>query len=251
MAMISAAIITFNEERNIGRCIDSLQGVADEIIVVDSYSTDDTEAICKERGVTFVQHKFEGHIEQKNYAVTQTNYEYILSLDADEALSDTLKASILHEKNTMQQDVYAMNRLTNYCGQWIKHGGWYPDTKIRLFKKGSGTWGGVNPHDKILVQPGSHMGKLKGDLLHFSFYTVAQHKEQARKFASIAAHAMHKQGRKAGWWSIFIHPPAKFIRNYFLKAGFLDGYNGLRICLISSLTTYRKYKMLYALSKEA
>ena len=123
---ISAVIITLNEERNIGRCLDSLQGVADEIVVVDSYSSDRTEEICRSHGARFIQHRFAGHIEQKNWAILQASHPYVLSLDADEALSYELTSSILEVKGNWTHDAYYFNRLTSYCGKWIRHTTWYP-----------------------------------------------------------------------------------------------------------------------------
>ena len=140
MIKLSSVIITFNEERNIGRCIESLAGIADEIVVVDSGSTDDTEAICRSFGVKFIEHTFEGYGEQKNFAVSHCSFEYILSLDADEALSIELKESISALKNKWDKDGYSFNRLTNYCGKWVHYCGWYPDSKLRLFKKNKGKW---------------------------------------------------------------------------------------------------------------
>src|SRR3954465_7519353 len=148
MLPLSAVIITFNEEKNIARCLDSLIGIVDDVVVIDSFSTDKTEEICKSKGVRFIQHVFEGHIQQKNWAITQAKFPHILSLDADEALDETLKQSILLLKNNWQKDGYYMNRLTNYCGKWIRHCGWYPDKKLRLWDSRKGHWTGTNPHDK-------------------------------------------------------------------------------------------------------
>src|ERR1041385_5289202 len=129
---LSVVIITYNEEKNIVRCLDSIREIADDIVVVDSFSTDKTEMICKEKGVRFIQHKFEGHIEQKNWAITQAKFPFVLSLDADEAPDEELKKEILKVKADANYDGYKMNRLTNYCGKWIRHCGWYPDTKLRI-----------------------------------------------------------------------------------------------------------------------
>ncbi len=148
---ISAVIITFNEERNIGRCLESLVGVADEIVVVDSYSTDRTEEICKSFDAKFIRHRFFGHIEQKNWAILQASSPYILSLDADETLSDELRKSILQVKKDWTHDGYNFNRLTNYCGKWIRHTSWYPARKLRLWDSRKGHWGGYNPHDRFLL----------------------------------------------------------------------------------------------------
>lgn len=249
MIQLSAVIITYNEEHNIGRCLDSLIGVADEIVVVDSFSTDRTEAICRQyTGIRFLQHPFGGHIEQKNYALQQTAFPYILALDADEALGAALKKAILDTKKDWQRDGYTMNRLTNYCGQWIWHSGWYPDQKLRLWRKEKGQWGGTNPHDKVEMQVGSTVAHLPGDLLHYSYYTVQEHVERAEKYAVIAAEAMRQQGKGATWLNVLFSPALKFLRNYVLKGGFLDGQLGYTICRLSALETYWKYRLLRNLS---
>lgn len=246
---ISAVVITFNEERNILRCIDSLMEVADEIIIVDSFSTDKTESICKTKNVRFIQNKFEGHIEQKNFAMTKAKYDHILSLDADEALSLDLRGSILSVKQNWVMDGYEMNRLTNYCGQWIKHCGWYPDKKLRLFKKSKGKWGGRNPHDKLIMEKGSTIGFVYGDLLHYSFYTIEEHKKQIEYFTTVAANTLHKEGKKSNWLKIFIHPIAQFLKGYFIKRGFLDGTYGFIICRLSAYANYLKYTKLLKLHR--
>ncbi|MCA0238639.1 MAG: glycosyltransferase family 2 protein [Bacteroidetes bacterium] len=244
MPPISAVIITFNEERNIARCLESLAGVADEIVVLDSFSSDGTEQICRTYGVRFEQHAFDGHIEQKNRALGLATHPLVLSLDADEALSERLRQSILGVKKSPGFDAFMMNRRTNYCGQWIAHSGWYPDRKLRLFDKRLGHWGGTNPHDKVEMNVGTSIARLDGDLLHYSYYTVEEHLERARKYAVIAARAMHQQGKRGAWWRMWFSPVFKFIRNYILKAGFLDGRAGWTICRISALETYWKYREL-------
>ena len=157
---LSAVIITYNEEEHLEKCLASLGDVCDEIIVVDSFSTDNTEEICRHYNVTFIQHKFEGYIEQKNFAIQQATHNYILSLDGDEALSDELKESILGIKAHWDHDGFYSSRLNNYCGQWIKHSDWYPDKKLRLFKKGSGKWKGINPHDSYRLKNGKKIQKI-------------------------------------------------------------------------------------------
>src|ERR1044072_6613958 len=141
---LSVVIITFNEERNIGRCLDAVREIADDVVVVDSFSTDKTELICREKGARFVQHRFDGHIEQKNWVVTQAKFTHILSLDEDEAPDEELKNEILKAKADWKFDGYEMNRLTNYCGKWIRHCGWHPDTKFRFWDSRKGEWGGIN-----------------------------------------------------------------------------------------------------------
>lgn len=244
MPQISVVIITFNEEKNIARCLDSVKEVADDIVIVDSFSTDRTEAICKERGARFVQHKFEGHIEQKNWAITQAKYPYVLSLDADEALDETLKKSIIEVKSSWTCDGYTMNRLTNYCGQWIKHCGWYPDTKLRLWDSRKGSWGGINPHDKYEMDKDAKIDHLKGDILHYSYYTLDDHYKQVNYFTDISSKALYRMGKNASWGKLVISPVIKFVRDYFIKLGILDGYYGFVISRISAYATYLKYKKL-------
>lgn len=246
---ISAVIITYNEERNIGRCLDSLSGAADDIVVVDSYSTDRTETICREKGARFVQHPFEGHIEQKNYALICARHDYVLSLDADEALSDTLRDSILALKSGDALPPGAMNRLTNYCGRWIRHSGWYPDRKLRLFDRRLGHWGGTNPHDRVVLTAAVQPVFLKGDLLHYSYYTVEEHYARARKYADIAARAMYARGKRGAWWRMWLSPVVKFVRNYVLRLGVLDGRAGWTICRIAALETHWKYRQLRVLER--
>jgi glycosyltransferase involved in cell wall biosynthesis len=246
--MISATIITYNEERNIQRCLDSLLGIADEIVVIDSFSTDKTQEICLKYGVKFIQNAFAGHIEQKNFAIAQTEFDWILSLDADESLSDTLRQSLLDVKKQAEFSAYTMNRLTNYAGKWIYHCGWYPDRKLRLFDKKTAKWGGTNPHDKIELSPTNlPIFHLKGDLLHYSYYTVEEHYEKSKKYAQIAANALFLKGRKSSLFLIVFSPIFKFIRDFFFKLGFLDGSIGFKICYISALVNFWKYKTLHNL----
>ncbi len=250
MEKISAVIITLNEEKNIQRCIDSLQGVADEIVVVDSFSTDKTKEICLINKVKFVEHKFEGHIEQKNWAITHASYQKVLSMDADEALSDELKQEILKVKSNWTHDGYSFNRLTNYCGQWIKHCGWYPDTKLRLWDSAKGSWGGENPHDKYELKEGSTIKHLKGDLLHYSYYSIKQHVAQINSFTEIGALQAFKKAKRTNLLSTIIKSIWKFKRDYFFKLGFLDGYYGFVICYLSAQATFIKYLKLRELNKK-
>jgi len=246
---LSVIIITFNEDKNIGRCLDSITGIADEIIVVDSFSKDATEQICKSKGVKFVQHAFEGHIEQKNYAASLSSFTHILSLDADEALDDTLKKSILEVKANWKCDAYEMNRLTNYCGSWIKHCGWYPDRKLRLFDKTKGKWGGTNPHDRYEIQKGASTGYLKGDILHYSYYTIEDHYKQIEYFTNISSKEAFQKGKHAPLIKVYMSPMLKFIQSYIIKLGFLEGSAGWTICRLSAWASYMKYKKLRALYK--
>ena len=244
MNKLSAVIITYNEERNIKRCLDSLTSVADEIVVVDSYSTDKTKEICMQYPVRFIEHEFEGYIEQKNWARLQATYDLVLSLDADEALDETLKQSILKVKENTDADGYTMNRLTNYCGTWVRHSGWYPDKKLRLWFKDKGQWTGLNPHDKFEMVEGAVIKHLKGNILHYSYYTLEDHYKQIEKFTTILADSMYKQNIKSSTLKIMYKSAFKFFRDYIIKLGFLDGKAGWLIAKNSAYATYLKYYKL-------
>lgn len=238
---LSCVIITYNEEKNIERCIVSVKEVVDEIVVVDSFSEDHTKEICTKLGVKFIQHNYASMIEQKNYAASQAKYPNILSLDADEALSEDLKKSILEVKQNWKADGFYFNRLTNYCGEWIRHCGWYPDQKLRLWDIRMGKFGGINPHDKVEMNENAKIQFINGDLLHYSYYTISEHISQVNKFTEIGAQEAINAGKNSNLLKIFFNPIWKFFRDYFLKLGFLDGYYGFVICTISAHATFIKY----------
>ncbi len=249
MIKISAVIITYNEEEHLHKCLTSLIDIVDEIIVVDSLSTDRTKEICKYFNTKFIQQKFLGYIEQKNFALKHTSYQYILALDGDEALSEELKKSILDVKKNWVFDGYYCNRLNNYCGQWIKHSDWYPDRKLRLFKKDAGDWKGINPHDKFVLNDQKNVGKLKGNLLHWIYRDYKEHNEKVERFSTIAAKAYFDEGVKSSLWKIIYRPVWAFFKAYFLRLGFLDGLNGFIICVQTYNVTFLKYIKLYELQK--
>ncbi len=195
MVKLSVVIITFNEERDIERCIKSVKNLADDLVIVDSFSTDKTEEICKKYDLRFIQHKFSGHIQQKNWAITQAKYSHILSLDADEALSEELTKSIKKAKDNWEFDAYYFNRLNNYCGKWIKHTSMYPDRKLRLWDSRKGSWGGINPHDKFILNKNATSKFLKGDLLHYVFYSFEEHVKKNDYFSTIAAKELFYERR--------------------------------------------------------
>lgn len=251
MEKLSVVILTFNEARNIRRCIESILKIADEIIIVDSLSKDDTKAICNEYNVKFYEHPFEGYIEQKNYATRLASNNLILSMDADEALSEKLVESISAVKQKRDRDGYTMNRLTNYCGKWIYHSGWYPDIKLRLIDRRSGKWGGVNPHDRFEMNQGGTISHMDGDLFHYSYYTFQEHRNQIVKFAEISAKAHYANGVRSGKIKIFYKPIARFLRCYIVKAGFLDGTEGWTIARMTAWASYLRYTQLYRLHQKS
>ncbi len=250
MVKLSVVIITLNEEKNIGRCLESVKSIADDIVVVDSGSTDNTIEICRRFNARVIQHPFEGHIQQKNWAVSQANYPHILSLDADEALSEQLCDSILSVKKNWKRDGYKFNRLTNYCGKWIRHGSWYPSKKLRLWDSRKGKWKGENPHDKFIMEKGSRTKHLKGDLLHYSYYSIEAHIEQTNYFSDILADTMYQSRKRVNFFIILAHPLWRFFRDFFIKFGFLDGFTGLIITVNSSHETFLKYIKLRNLYRD-
>lgn len=243
MPLLSVVIITLNEERNIGRCLESIQGIADDIVVVDSFSSDQTENICKKYSLNFIQRKWEGYSSTKNFANTQAKHDWILSLDADEALSDELKRSILELKKKEVFATCTFNRLTNYCGSWIKHCGWYPDKKLRIFDRRITSWKGDIHEELVHNKPVSTI-HLAGDCLHYSYYTVEEHYKQADKFSTLSAANMFAKGKSSSGFQANVRAAAKFLRNYIFKLGFLDGGKGYVVCRITAYETWQKYHKL-------
>lgn len=249
MIKLSGVIITFNEEGNIEKCLQSLVNVVDEIIVVDSFSTDNTKLICLNYNVTLIEQKFLGYIEQKNFALTQASNDFIVSLDGDEALSDELQKSIIQLKSNWQLDGYYCNRFNNFCGQWIKHSDWYPNKKLRVFDRRVSKWKGINPHDEIVLKDNRKIGKLKGDILHWTYQSYSEFNEKTEYFSTIAAQAYFDKGKKAPLLKMIWNPAWAFFKAYVLRFGFLDGKNGYIISKETGKITYLKYKKLRNLYK--
>ncbi len=250
MNKLSGVIITFNEERNIEDCIRSLVDVVDEIVVVDSYSTDNTKSICQSYQVKFVEQKFLGYVEQKNFALDQASHDHIVSLDGDESLSPELQKSIIDLKANWQYDGYYCNRFNNFCGQWIKYSDWYPNKKLRVFDRRKAAWKGMNPHDHVeLHEVSAKVGHLKGDILHKTYQTYSEFNDKTEYFSTIAAKAYFDQGKSAPMWKIIFNPFWAFFKAFFLRLGFLDGFNGFMICYQTGNITFLKYAKLRELHK--
>lgn len=245
MDKISAVIITYNEEKNIRRCLNSLIGVADEIIVLDSYSSDKTKTICEEFEVKFIESAWKGYSQSKNIANAHASNAYILSVDADEELSEALKESILKAKERGLNGAYSFNRLSNYMGRWIRHGDWYPDRKMRIWNKNEGSWKG-EIHEKVEFPVNVSIKHLKGDLNHYSYYSISEHIEQINKYSTLSAEELYRKKKKVGFIKIILSPWSQFFTSFVIKLGFLDGYKGFAISLITSFGSYLKYAKLRA-----
>jgi len=245
---ISVAIITFNEEKNIKRCINSVLDIADEIVVVDSLSNDNTCSIAKNLGAKVIDQKFLGHIAQKQLAVNNCKNDWILSLDADEELSVQLKDEIKNLlKTSLKFDAYIMPRVSFHLGRWIRNGGWYPDAKIRLFNKNKAKWGGYNPHDKVIVQ--GSVGKLKSDLQHYVFKDLRHNIDTNNSYSSIMAEDLYKSGVSFSYVKLFLKPIGKFLEVYIYKKGFLDGMPGFIIAIGASYSMFLKFAKFWEMKK--
>jgi glycosyltransferase involved in cell wall biosynthesis len=236
---ISATLITCNEERNIARAIESLR-CCDEVVVVDSGSTDRTTELAENLGARVVESPWGGYTAQKNLAADRADYDWILSLDADEALSESLEAEIWQfKKTTPAFDAYTVPRLAQYLGRWILHSGWYPDRKVRLYDRRKARWTGSFVHESVEVD--GRVGELQANLLHFTCSSLSEHVKTMERYTTLAAEEIVSQGRKIGLRHLILDPPWTFVRTYLLQRGFLDGIEGLTIAYMAAFYNFLKY----------
>ncbi len=236
---ISAAIITYNEERNIARALESLR-CCDEIVVVDSGSTDRTVELATKLGARVLDMAWRGYAGQKNYASECCQNDWVLSLDADEALSEALEAEIWQiKKNGPEFDAYTMPRLAQYLGRWILHSGWYPDRKIRLFHRQHAKWVGNFVHESVVVD--GRVGHLNANILHFTCSSLSEHLRTLDRYTTLAAEQLVSQKAEIGWKELALDPAWTFFRTYVLQRGFLDGYEGLAIAYMAAFYNFLKY----------
>lgn len=247
MKGISAVIITRNEADNIARCLISLQLLVSEVIVVDAESTDDTARIAAEHGARVIVRKWTDYSDQKNFANAQARGVYILSLDADEAISAELRASLVEAAQRGLKGAYKFNRLTNYCGTWVRHGGWYPDAKVRLFPKEGSSWQGEHVHEELQLPKDIAVHHLPGDLLHYSYPTIRSHEERIERYSDLHARKLLAAGKRPGALKRLFSPAVKFVQGYFLRLGFLDGRAGYSIARLSARAVRLKYAKLQRL----
>lgn len=236
---ISATIITHNEERNLQRAMESLR-CADEILVVDSGSTDRTVEIAEKLGARVIDSPWPGYAKQKNFAAESAGNDWILSLDADESLSEALEAEIWRfKKGEPEHDAYTMPRMARYLGRWIRHSGWYPDRKVRLYHRDKATWEGDYVHESVKVT--GTLGHMEGNLLHFTCDSLSEHIKTMDRYTTLAAEQLVASKQKVTWGRLILEPPWTFFNTYVVKAGFLDGVEGLAIANMAALYNFLKY----------
>jgi glycosyltransferase involved in cell wall biosynthesis len=244
---VSVCIITKDEEGNLPDCLASVKW-ADDVVVVDSRSTDRTREIASAAGARVIERDFPGHIEQKNFAVDQAKHDWVLCVDADERLTPALADAVRKALEAPAPfDGFELPRLTYHLGRPIRHGGWYPDRKVRLFDRRKGRWGGRNPHDHVEVK--GRVGRLEGDLLHYSYRSISAHLRQIDFFTGIAAKEKRARGERSSLGKMALRPAWKFLRMFVLKAGFLDGVPGFIVAVSGAYYVFLKYAKLRELER--
>jgi len=249
MSRLSVIIITYNEEENIKHCLESVQW-SDEIVIVDAFSSDRTVEIAREFTPRVFQNEWTNFSQQKNLALGKATSEWVLNIDADERVTPELKEEILAILNSQPQSFngYYIARRNHYLGKWIRHCGWYPDYKLRLFRRGKGKFNERTVHESVLVE--GRKGHLKSCLHHYSYKNLSDHLSKIDKFTSLAAEEMFKNGKRGRVFDLIFRPPIKFIKMYLIKKGYLDGTYGLIVSIIGSFYLFMKYLKLWQLSKE-
>jgi glycosyltransferase involved in cell wall biosynthesis len=245
---VTACIITCDEEDNLPDCLASLEGLCAEIVVVDSGSTDRTVDLARRAGARVIETDWPGHVAQKTRAVEAAETDWVLCLDADERLSPELRAEI---ETVLGGDpvaaAYSFPRLTRYLGRWIRHGGWYPDRKVRLFDRRRGRWGGVDPHDHVEVD--GPVVKLRGDLHHHTYRDLSDHLRFIDRYTTIAAKEKRAAGERFRLHRLVLRPVGKVLRMYLLRVGFLDGLAGLVVAVLGGTYVFLKYAKLWELER--
>lgn len=240
---LSVVIITYNESKMIAACIESAQAVADEVIVLDSFSTDDTQQIAESLGARVLKQQFAGYGQQKNDAIVYATHNWVLSIDADEILTPSLVIEINQLKNKgFEKDAYELARLNNYLGTWLKNGGWYPDAKIRLFNKTMGAWKNLSVHEYWKPNNSNiKVGRLHNHMLHYTMSDMTQHLSKIEKYSELSAVYAHSKGKTCSWFKLVLGSKWFFFQRYVLKLGFLDGYNGYLFCKMATFEKWLKY----------
>lgn len=249
LAKISVVILTFNEEKNIERAILSAQQISDDIIVLDSFSTDNTKDICLKHKVNFIQHKWLGYGLQRNFAVEQAKYNWIFCLDADEEITKALANEIKTLHFDHKNEVFYIKRLNNYSGKWIKHGLWGRDKVLRIYNKETTKWDNKAVHENLKLNTSHQVNYLKNKLLHYSYANELELKQKTEKYAKLAAQNLLSKDKQANFFDVMCRPLFKFVINYIFRLGFLDGIAGFIIAKYQLKETQLKYKFLKKLNQ--
>ncbi len=246
---ITAVIITHNEETSLEGALKSVAGVASEIVVVDSFSTDNTVKIAKKYTNRVFERAWTNFADQKNFANSKASHPWILSLDADERVSPELRAELADlRKAEPHCPAFSIPRQVFYLGRWIRHSGWYPDRKLRLFRKDKACWEGEYVHEKLVIE--GPVGKLRGSLHHFTYRNIAEHLARINKFSDLGAQKLYAQQKKCRWYHLLFFPFFRFLRAYFWKWGFLDGFAGLVISVLTGYGIFVRYAKLKEIWKK-
>jgi glycosyltransferase involved in cell wall biosynthesis len=247
MNRVSACLITLNEEANLPRALASLRGIVDEVVVVDSGSTDRTAEIARAGDAVFVQRPWTTYSDQKNYAAECASNEWILSVDADEELSSPLQSSLLSWKKQVPEfSVYEVSRKTWYLGKWIEHSGWYPDFQRRLYRRDQAEFSGL-VHESLRFT--GQLGRLSGDLLHYTVNSIDEHEANVERYSTLAAQQMFAEGKRNWKGALWIATPWSWFQNFVLRGGFMDGYRGAIIAKMAARSVRLKYSKLGRLVK--
>jgi len=242
-------IIACNEEHNLPRCLDSVSWVEDRVVVVDTRSRDASETIARERGARVVLHPYHGNVEQKNVALAHAKHDWVISLDADEALLPGVAAEIQRRlaADGGGADGFLVNRVTWHLGRWIRHGDFFPDWQLRVFRRSRGRWSGVNPHGRVVVD--GRVERIPGEFAHWSYRDLADQVDRIQEFSRVQAAALHAAGRRVRFGDLWLRPAARFLRAYVLKQGFRDGVPGLVIASATAFHVFLKYAKLWEIAE--
>ncbi|MGQ0553640.1 MAG: glycosyltransferase family 2 protein [Planctomycetota bacterium] len=245
---LSVCIITLNERDNLPRCLESVGGLAQQVLVVDSLSTDGTQQIARAAGAEVLERAFSGHVAQKQFALELAREDWVLCLDADEWLDPELIQAVRQAIAAGTQDGYEVNRRTEYLGGWIDHCGWSPEWRLRLVRRGCAAWRGLDPHDRLELlpgaAPGARSGRLAGRLCHKPYRSLSHHIGKVNHYTDIMADRRFRLGRHPPPLALVLRPPARFLRMYVLRAGFLDGWRGLIVSWVGAFYVFLKYAKL-------
>ena len=245
---LSACIVTLDEEDRLGDCLASLRW-CDEIVVIDSHSTDRTREIAAAAGARVIERDWPGHVAQKEFAIRQARHDWVLCIDADERISPELEKEIVELRAAGFPDMagWKLSRVSNYLGRWIRHGTWYPDLKLRLFDRRRGRWAGHDPHDRVEVD--GRVGRLRGELQHHPYRNLEEHLATIDSYTTIMARELHDAGRRARLSDLVLRPPARFLVYYLVRGGWLDGWRGLLMAYLAAHYVRLKYAKLWILQR--